>query len=73
MKKLIVILIVCIITPFLNNGREIIVEQKFYMTAVVQEIDEKIQVEVISGEYAYGVYLIITGNDTNYYNGAKTI
>ena len=58
----------CIITPFLNNGRkEEMNSQEFYMTACVQEIGEKIEVEVITGEYAYGVYLIITGDSTKYH------
>ena len=71
MKRLIIILVICIVTPFLNNGRIEEVNQKFYMTAVIQEIDEKIQVDVISGEYAYGVYLVITGDETKYYGENK--
>lgn len=45
--------------------------QEFYMTACIQEIGDKIEVEVISGEYAYGVYLIITGDSTKYHNTTR--
>lgn len=42
------------------------------MSACIQEIGDKIEVEVISGEYAYGVYLIITGDSTRYYDTNKS-
>lgn len=68
MRRLIVLLFIILSTPFLQNSRqeENMNEYKFYMTATITNIDEKISVNVISGEFAYGDYLIITGDDTQY-------
>ena len=38
------------------------------MIAVIQNIDEKIEVEVINNEVLFGEYWINTGEQTQYYN-----
>ena len=45
----------------------------FKMEAEVTALDEKIEVEVIKSEYASGTFLIITSDNTSFFdkNGAK--
>ena len=39
-------------------------KNEFFMIARITELGEKIRVEVIEGEYAFGTYLIITSDST---------
>jgi len=44
-----------------TNGEDV---KEFKMLGLVTHLDEKIEIEVIQGEYAYGTYLIIADENT---------
>ena len=47
--------------------------QSFVLKGVVRSVDEKIEVEVIESDYAFGTYLVITSENTDFIanDGAK--
>ena len=49
-----------------NNG------DRFIMTATVLDIGDKIEVEVLESEYASGIYLVITSDETVFLNECGT-
>ena len=72
MKKYIVVvallLLTCLLFSCLNNGGNENVEG-VKMTAIIKNIDDKIEVEVIEGEYgASGIYWVNVSSDTVYLN-----
>lgn len=74
MKKLkIVMLLMCLISfNFLLVGCNQNMNE-FKITATIVNINEKIEVNVISAEYASGTYLVITGNQTQIFYEKNSI
>ena len=54
-------LIGCEVTSGMNN-------EKFVLTAEVLSVNEKIEVNVIDSDYAFGVYHVITSNETQFFD-----
>ena len=48
-------------------------ETKFKMRAVVRDVNEYIEVEVVDSEYADGIYWVRLSNECKYYVGDKEI
>ena len=72
MKKYIVVvvllLLACLLFSCLDNGGNESVEG-VKMTAIIKSINDKIEVEVIEGEYGVsGIYWVIVSSDTVYLN-----
>ena len=40
----------------------------FVLKAIVKKIDDQIEVEVIESDYAFGTYIVLTPDTTEYYN-----
>ena len=79
MKKYIVavalLLLVCLLFSCSSNGGDENVEG-VKMTAIIKSIDDKIEVDVVEGDYgASGIYWVNVGSDTVYLdkNGNRTV
>lgn len=69
MKKLAIIFILICVFPLFNGckGDESMQEdQEFEMIGVVKDINDKIEIDVIESDYAYGIYWVITFEKTKY-------
>ncbi|MBO5313466.1 MAG: DUF3221 domain-containing protein [Clostridia bacterium] len=47
------------------------VDNKFIMEAIVQGVGEKIEVEVINSDYAFGIYWVLLAKDAKIYNSSN--
>ena len=44
-------------------------QEKFVLKAIVKKVEiDRIEVEIIESDYAFGTYWILTSNETKYYN-----
>ena len=67
MKKLLAI-ITAVITLLLFTACKETMSDNFILKANVISVGEKIEVEVIESDYAFGTYLVITANETEFLN-----
>ena len=73
MKKILVSLIIifslgCLVGCMPSQLRNNCMRQNVTMLAEIKDIGDKIEVDVIEGEYAYGEYWVITSDDTIFYD-----
>lgn len=47
--------------------------EEFILKAKVLSVGDKIEVEVIESDYAFGVYLVITSNETEFLNASNAV
>ena len=68
MKKRIfgIVILVCLLLLVSCREEEGKVNTDFCLTAIVQDVGEHIQVEVVESDYAYGVYWVLTSKATVY-------
>ena len=67
LKKMILFFI--FIFPLINgcqNDLNEVEKEEFEMVAIVKNLDDRIEVEVIESDYAFGIYWIITSEETKY-------
>ena len=71
MKKFLASVLAVISLIFITACKENM--NNFVLKAIVTTVDEKIEVEVIESDYAFGTYLVITGEQTEFLdvNGNK--
>lgn len=67
MKKIVfcIILIMSSFVLFSCKGEDM---DNVKMIAIIQGIDDKIQIDVLESEYTFGVHLVITGEQTKYFD-----
>ena len=65
MKKVVCGILITLSLFFCMGCKEV---NTFKLVGIIQNIGDKIEVEVVSSEYASGIYLVITGENTKYYN-----
>lgn len=63
-KSLTVFVLLFSVCFFLGCEREYNLDE-FYLIGIINNVEEKINIEVIESEYAFGEYLVITSNETN--------
>ena len=71
MRKFILMIIFLIIVPHIggcNNMKEEEEINLFTLKGIVKNVDEKIEVEVIESDYAFGIYWVITFEETKFIN-----
>ena len=77
LNGIILLLTVSILFSCGKDGNDEVIDENaggFAMQAVIQRIDDKIEVDVTEAEYADGIYWIVTSDSTAYYNdGGKAI
>ena len=71
MKKFLIVFLTVISLIFITACKENM--NNFVLKAIVTTVGEKIEVEVIESDYAFGTYLVITGEQTEFLdvNGNK--
>ena len=69
MKKFLSIIIILItLILFAGCKEEMNNDNNFVLKATITKIDDKIEVEIIESDYAFGTYLVITSNETDFIN-----
>lgn len=53
-----------------NSNIEDVDTMYFEMMGIVKNVGERIEIEVIESNYAFGIYWIITSDETKYYNNS---
>ena len=71
MKKFLIAILSFAVLPFLfacndTSDEDIPNADRFKLTAIVKNVGDKIEVEVIESDYAFGEYWVITSDDTEY-------
>ena len=67
MKKFVLVMVLFFIFPLVScKNNEMSDDEMFRLKGIVKNIDDKIEVEVIESDYAFGLYWVIVFEETEY-------